>query len=160
MERRRRRLRAGFDIVVLVCLLNLTTGCFVPQPVEEAPAPGADVQVRLTEPAQARISVQAGRAVEAVAGRVIRIDADSLIVAVRWGEIAGGSSGRPGPDVVRLAQSEIDDLMRPRFSLSRTLALGVVVAASIVLLASGALGIGGGTPDEQEPTGDDLPDNN
>lgn len=160
MEHRRRRHRAVFDIVVLICLLNLTTGCFVPQPLEEAPAPGTDVQVRLTEPAQSRISVQAGRVVEAVAGRVVRLDADSLVLAVRWREIAGGSYGRPGPDVVRLARAEIADLQRPRFSLTRTVAFGAAVALAIVVVASGALGIGGGTPDEKEPGEDDPPDNN
>lgn len=135
-------------LLLLGCFVNLVTGCFVPQPVEETPAPATDIQVRLTEGAARRVSLQAGRALEGVSGRVLRVDDDSLVLAVRWREIAGGSTGRPGADIVRLARSDIEQIQRPRFSLSRTLMLGGVVALAIAAFASGFLDSGGGSPDD------------
>lgn len=138
-------------VLLLACLLNLTTaGCFSPQPLGEAPAPDTDVQVRLGDEAARRISYQAGRAVGVVSGRVVRSDPDSLVLAVRWREIAGGSSGRPGPDVVRLGASDIVEVMRPQFSLSRTLFLVGGVALLVAALGSDLFGTGGGNPDDGE----------
>lgn len=155
MESTGKRFTGSCRILLLVCLVNLTSGCFVAHPVEEVPAPSTEIQVALTDEAAARISLQAGRALQGVTGRVLTADADSLILSVRWTEIAGGSSGRPGPDVVRLAQADIEQINRPRFSLARSLVLAGGIALVAVGIVAGILNAGGG--DSEDEPGPDPP---
>lgn len=146
-------------LLLLVCLVNLTTGCFVSQPIEGDPVPETDVQILLTEDAALRISRQAGRPVGALAAQVVQVRPDSLILAVRWREIASGSSGRPGPDVVRLARSEIESIERPQFSLRQTLVLVGVTAVVVAAIVGGIMqGFGGNTTDG--PSDGTPPDQN
>lgn len=154
MGTNRKSTRRGIlRLLLVVSLLNLTTGCFVPQPVDEWPGPAADVQLRLSDEAAERISRQAQQPVEGVAGQVVRITPDSVIVAVRWGQIAGGSSGRPGPDVVRLARSEVEEVATPRFSLTRTLLLAGALTLAGIAIATGLFGIAAGNPGEDDGEG-------
>lgn len=135
-------------LLLVLTLVNLTTGCFVSQPIEGDPAPETEVQVLLTEEAALRVSQQAQRPVGALAARVMQVRPDSLVLAVRWREIASGSSGRPGPDVVRLARSEIESIERPQFSLRKTLVLaGVAVVVAGAIVGGIMQGFGGNTDD-------------
>lgn len=152
--------RACFHFFLLGCLVNLTAGCFVPQPIEHVPEPSTEVQIELNEQAKARLSYQARLPVNSVTGRVLQASRDSIILAVRWGEVAGGSYGRPGPDVVRLSQLDIARISQPRFDLGRTvLFTGIMTAVAVVvvggILGSGVGGIGNdgdlGNDDDNDP---------
>lgn len=141
-------------IVLIGCLLNLTAGCFTLRPVDdEIPPPQANLRVRLNPEASARISAQAGRPVEQVVGQVIQADADSLVLAVRWGEMIGAQVGRLGPDVVRLARVEAVEITRPQLSPVRTALLAGGIAAVILAL----IGIGIESVDSGGDDGGGLP---
>ena len=149
--------QAAFRIFLLGCLANLTaTGCFVPQPVEDIPAPSSNVQIRLSDPAQMRISRQAGRPVTGVTGEVVQADGDSIIVAVRWREIARGSTGRIGPDVVRLSQVDVAEMYEPQFSLTRTIVFAGIITAVGIFVVGGLLEGGSGSSNDT-PGDDDGP---
>lgn len=158
-DRRKPTHRIVLHLLLLLSLVNLTTGCFATQPIEGTPEPESEVQVVLTEEAALRVSRQARRPVEGVAGRVIQAGPDSLVLAVRWREIAGGSSGRPGPDVVRLAMSEIESIQRPEFSFRQTLVMVVVGAVVVAALVGGVLQAGTGNNGDG-PTDNPPPDQN
>lgn len=137
------RARKSLGLLLTAALANLTlAGCFPLQPVEGLPAPESDVRVELTEAAATRISSRTVLPISSVAGRVMRADEDSLVLIVRWREMAATARGRTEAEVVRLGRSDIQSIDARRFSLSRTVlfvAGGALLIAGLLSLAPGTL---------------------
>ena len=142
-----------------VCLASCVTYTQIPT---HEPTPGDEVRVRLTQDEAERLRDRTGRRVERLEGRVQpgAPVADSLRMMVTWGAAWAGTPMEGRRDLVTLPRSSVIEMERKEISRSRTAALGVALAAAVVVLfrsvGSDGDGQSGGLPPDGPPPPVDL----
>ena len=134
-------------------LALVLSGCYTYTPViGEPPAPGDEVQLRLSTGAAVELSERVGQPVRSVRGEVLGADDNSLRVSVRWGAIYAGTPFEGRQDTISFREEDVVEIDRRELSWTRTglLAAGTVAGVAI-LFGSLEGGNGAPGPDDGEP---------
>jgi hypothetical protein len=142
--------------VVLPILAALLSGCYTLQPVERAtPEIGTEVAVDLNDVGRAALGPSIGREIDQVHGHLVQRDSDDYALAVTSVDFLRGGSQSWTGEVVHVKSDYTSAYYVNRLSKSRTLMLVGALTAVVVVGASQALTVSGGTSDGTPPPPDD-----
>lgn len=142
----------AFMMPALAC--TLVAGCYTYGPLGSVdavtPAPGTQVEVRLTTVGATALALQVGPDILLLQGQVVSADAAGLTLAVSHTETARRISSDWKGEHVTLPREDIATVQVRRFSLGETALLGGLAGGGLVAAAvliggnGGASGTAGG----------------
>lgn len=139
------RLAAG------VAGLIATTGCYTLQPVGAVvPADGQQVGYDISDVGRVALGGTMGASIGRIEGRLVRREADDLLVSVSAVSYVSGGVQTWSGEPVRLKPEFINTTYVRRLSKTRTVAAGAVAAAAIAFFVTRSLN-GGGTAEITPP---------
>lgn len=120
-------------------------GCYSYTPLASAPEPGTRVSLELNDRGRAALEQRVGPETRAVEG-IVREATDSAYVlnVVEVRDLSGGQS-RWGGESVAISPDHVRTVRERRYSRSRTVTLGVVLASAAVVFLSSRNLLGGGS---------------
>jgi hypothetical protein len=141
-----RRTRIATWSVVVATLLSTACRNYVPLAAPTV-APGAKLQVRLTDRGRADVASFVGPGANTLEGRVTRYDDSVVVLSVTELARLNGQEETWAGESVTVSRSGIANVAEPRISVSRTALLATMIAAGAVAIAlslGGGGGVGGG----------------
>ena len=131
-----------------------SSGCYTLQPAGgDAPRPGGEIAVRLSDRGRATVAPTLGRDVSLMYGTLMRREGDDYVVAMSSVEFSAGGTRRLSGDSTRIAAADVSELFVNRVSKPRSVVAATVAMTALGLMAYEALKT---TPAPNPPT-DDLP---
>lgn len=128
--------------LVAAATAALLGACYEYVPVvAQDPTPGAGIRLTLSDAGSVAATSAVGPHVELVAGRVSRIDADSVVVIATYTRQRNGVESRWRAERVAVPRAGIASLDVPRLSAARTglgVAFGVATAVATIATVTAA----------------------
>jgi hypothetical protein len=132
-----------------VCLV---TGCYVLQPVASGPLPeGRQVALDITDVGRVALGGSMGPSIRQVQGRLVRAEADDLVVAVSSVAFLTGGTQTWSGEPVRLKREYVGNTYERRLSKTRTIAATAVGVGAFAFILTRSLAGGGSGEDRPQP---------
>jgi hypothetical protein len=140
------------SVAMAVGVLHLCTACYSYVPVQNAPRPGAQVALEVTDEGRVALNEKIGPGVVRLEGTLAGVEGDELLVDATAARQVRGYISELGGVRVRLPQRYVIRMDQRQFSRGRTaLVIGGVVAVVVAFFATKISGRS--TPGDEEPGG-------